>query len=173
MKKLIFLLLIFVGFSTYAQFRQPGRGIRQSQDPNQVQAAPFEFNPQKVIGITTYDVERAAKKIGLSGNKPEFKSFKDTILKFNKDIKDLSRINSFTFTQVKNNVESAQKLATESRDFSILQNAYKEASETFEPIVKIVTDKEKSLDESLKSFLSKKQFDKWLKYKAKQKTKGN
>lgn len=171
MKKLLFLFFFLSAVSVFAQFRNPGRGIRQAPAPNQNQAAPFEFNPEKAIGITVYDIERAAKKIGLKKSKDEFKTFKNTLYKFNKEIKGLTRINSFTFSQVKQNVESAQKLATESRDYTILTNAYKEASTTFKPIVDVVVEKEKKLDASLKAFLSKKQFAKWEKYKRKQKTK--
>lgn len=171
MKKFLIIALVFISIDATAQFRNPGRGIRQSQTPNQNQPPEFKFHPKKAIGIVIYDVDKAAKKIGLKKSKPEFKTFKSTLVKFNKELNGLARINSFTFQQVKQNVEASHKLATESRDYSILTNAYKEASDTFKPIVDIVKEKEKSLDATLKSFLNKKQLAKWEKYKRKQKTK--
>lgn len=171
MKKYTLLILLFIGLNSTAQFMNPGRGIRQSPTPNeQNQQNPLLFNAEKAIGVTYYDVEKTAKKIGIKKNSDSFKKLKDTLVKFNKEIKDISRINSFTFSQAKIKVESAQKLATESRDFTILKSAYKEVSEDFKPIVEEVEKKEKKLDSFFKNLLTKKQFDKWEKYKLKLKT---
>ena len=174
MKRIVFLLLLLSVVSASAQFmnQRRGRGIRQSPMPNQNQPQEFVFNPEKAIGIVIYDVERAAKKIGLKNKKKdEYKQFSTLLTKFNKDMRDLARINSFTFSQEKQNVESSHKLSMESRDFSLLEKAYKQASEKFKPIVDQVKEKEKKLDTSFKTFLSKKQMTKWGKYKQKQKTK--
>ena len=171
MKNYTLIILLLLGFKVSAQFMNPGRGIRQSPTPNeQNQQNPIAFNAEKAIGITYYDVNKTAKKLGIKKNSETFKKLNDTLVKFNKDIKDISRINSFTFSQAKIKVEGAQKLATESRDFTILKTAYKEISEDFKPIVEEVEKKEKNLDSFFKMFLTKKQFIKWEKYKLKLKT---
>ncbi len=171
MKRLFILFLVLSSLSATAQFRNPGRGIRQSPTPNQGQPRKYEFNPEKSIGLTIYKIDKAAKKIGLKESKPEYKSFKNIIYRFNRDVRDLSRINTFTFSKMKQEVESAHKLSVDSRDFTLLKAALKTASDTFKPIVEQLKEKEKALDEKLKPILSKKQFKKWEKYKLKQKTK--
>lgn len=176
MKKVVLLLLVLMSITASAQFMNPrmnqrGRGIRQAPMPNQNQKQKFEFNPARNIGITIYDVEQAAKKIKLKKSKKEFVAFKNTLTKFNKDLNDIKRINTFTFAQQKNNVESSYKLANESRDATLLTAAFKQASEAFAPIVKQVEAKEKALDEALQAILSAKQMERWKKYKRKQKTK--
>lgn len=171
MKNLFILFFVLTSLSANAQFRNPGRGIRQSPQPNQNQPREYEFSPEKAIGITVYNIPKAAKKIGLKESKPEYQKFKNIIYRFNKDIKGLSRINTFTFSKIKQEVESAQKLSLEARDFTTFKNALRKASDTFKPIVDQVKEKEKSLDEKLKPILSKKQFKKWEKYKQRQKTK--
>ena len=62
-------------------------------------------------------------------------------------------------------MESAQKESMKSRDFSALQKANKEVTESFKPIIKVIDDKEKKLDDVLKGILSEKQFKKWTKYR--------
>lgn len=162
MKKLLFALLFLSGISVFAQFRQPGRGVRQAP-PSQNQQV-FDFNPEKAIGLITYNVEKTAKKVGVKKNKDSYNKFVNALSKFNKEVTDLKRINSFTFNQEKENVESSHKLTMESRDFSVLQKAYQRASETFKPIVKELEIKEKALDSVMVGLLSKKQLKKFKKY---------
>ena len=173
MRKFTFLVFLLAGLSVAAQFRNPGRGIRQAPNRNQQNnTQPFpEFSPERAIGITYYNPEKAAKKIKLKKSKDEFGTFKKMILKFNKDVKDIARINSFMFLEAKQKVDGAQKLATESRDYTLLRTAFKEVGETFKPIVDIITEKEKKLDSLVKPLLNDKQFKKWKKYKENQKTK--
>ena len=51
------------------------------------------------------------------------------------------------------------------RDFSALRKANKEVTESFKPIIKVIDDKEKKLDITLKEILSEKQYKKWVKFK--------
>ena len=62
-------------------------------------------------------------------------------------------------------MEAGQKETIKSRDYSALQKANKEVTESFKPIIKVIEDKEKKLDLDLKEFLSEKQQKKWVKYK--------
>lgn len=175
MKAVIFSLLFFVSISSFAQFMNPRGGMNQRGRMGQPQMRnpqpqkPPAFDGKKAIGIVNYDPEKTAKKISLKKSGKKFDSFKKIIVKFNKEINDVARINSFTFSEAKVKIESAQKLASESRDYSVLQNTYKEVSDLFKPIVNEVNRKEEELDNSLKPLLSEKQFKKWKKYKQKRK----
>ena len=62
-------------------------------------------------------------------------------------------------------MEAAQKETIKSRDYTALQNANKEVTESFKPIIKVIEDKEKKLDLELKEVLTGKQQKKWIKYK--------
>ena len=62
-------------------------------------------------------------------------------------------------------MEAAQKETIKSRDFTALQKANKEVTESFKPIIKVIEDKEKKLDLELKEVLTGKQQKKWIKYK--------
>ena len=62
-------------------------------------------------------------------------------------------------------MEAAQKESFNTRDYGILQEAYKEVTTTFEPVTKIVKEKEDHLDENLEKILSVKEYKKWKKYK--------
>jgi hypothetical protein len=62
-------------------------------------------------------------------------------------------------------MEAAQKESMKNRDFSALRKANKEVTESFKPIIKVIDDKEKKLDITLKEILSEKQYKKWVKFK--------
>ena len=62
-------------------------------------------------------------------------------------------------------MEAAQKETIKNRDYSALQKANKEVTESFKPIIKVIEGKEKKLDATLKEILTEKQQKKWLKYK--------
>ena len=62
-------------------------------------------------------------------------------------------------------MEAAQKETIKSRDFTALQKANKEVTESFKPIIKVIEDKEKKLELDLKEVLTGKQQKKWIKYK--------
>jgi len=62
-------------------------------------------------------------------------------------------------------MEAAQKETIKSRDYTALQKANKEVTESFKPIIKVIEDKEKKLDLELKEILTGKQQKKWIKYR--------
>jgi transcription termination factor NusB len=59
----------------------------------------------------------------------------------------------------------AQKESFDTRDYTMFRKAYKEVTTTFEPIVKIVEEKEKELDKKIEKVLTTKELKKWVKYK--------
>ena len=109
MKKYIFLLLIFTSFITYSQFGGM-RNQRQRQMPQTPQQAPEpNFKVEKYIGIIIYDIEKAAKKTGVKLSSDKGKKFSGLLTKYNKEVKDIRRINSFTLRSTKEMVENYQK----------------------------------------------------------------
>lgn len=173
MKKLVVFILLLFEISVYAQFRRPGRGIYQSQTPQQNE---FSFSPEQAIGVVYYDVKKTTKKIDLKNRKKSKKAFEvftKSLSKFNKDMKDLVRIYGFILNQQKQQVESARELAVESRDVKIYQDALKQASEAFKPIVEEIKEKEKAMDSVIKPLMTEDQFKSWVKFREKQKKKAS
>ena len=143
--------------------RTPGLTSAQNQ-PN--------FNVEKAVGLTIYDLERVTKKVGIKESADNYKKVISIFNKFNKEQREVLRINSFSFSQAKIKIEAAQKSVMENRDYSVLEKAYKEVSEGFKPVSEGIKAREKALDESLKPVLSAKQFKKWKKLQDRIKRKG-
>jgi hypothetical protein len=170
-RNIIILALVLFSVSAEAQYNRRQRALETA--PSQAKAQNFpEFKSETVVGISIYDLEKVSKKIKLKKSSDNYSKIMTIFNDFHKEINQIRRINSFTFLQAKEKITIAQKNTLESRDFSELQAAYKEVSKTFEPIVKIVEEKEKNLDAELEKLLSEKQFKKWSKYKKKVKRKG-
>jgi hypothetical protein len=167
------IILAFVLFSVSAEAQYNRRQRVLESAPSQAKAQNFpEFRPEKAVGISIYDLEKLTKKIRLKKSSDNYSKVITLFNDFHKEIKQIKRINNFTFLQAKEKITIAQKSTLESRDFSELQAAYKDVSKTFEPIVKVVEEKEKKLDTELEKLLSEKQLKKWLTYKKKIKRKG-
>lgn len=168
------IILLFVVFSLSAEAQLVNRRTRTlDRTPGTTTAQKLpEFNVEKAVGLTIYEMERVAKKLGLKKSSETLTKVTSIINKFNKSQKELARINSFSFSQAKTKIEAAQKEVLKTREYAVLEKAYKEVSEGFKPISKQIEEKEKTLDESLKSVLSEKQFKKWKKLKDRIKRKG-
>lgn len=167
MKKYIFLLFVFTSFIAQSQFGGM-RNQRQRQLP-QTQRTPPEpnFKIERYIGIVIYDVEKAAKKSGVKLKSKEGKVFSSALTKYNKEIKDIRRINSFTLKSTKEKVESYQKVAQQTGDYSNQLMVQKEMGEKLKPIVETLKVEDMKLVKILKENLSEKQYNKWLKYSRK------
>lgn len=131
-----------------------------------------EFNVERAIGLTIYDIERVAKKVGVKKSKDNYKKLEKIFKDFNKEMNQVKRINGFLLSQAKTKVEAAQTQVLETREYSILEKAYKEVSEGFKPITAEIKSQEEKLDKNLKEVLSEKQFKKWKKLQNKMKRKG-
>ena len=68
-------------------------------------------------------------------------------------------------------MEAAQKEAIKNRDYTVLQIANKEVTESFKPIISTIEEKKKKLNLELEEILSEKQLKKWKKYNASNKKK--
>jgi hypothetical protein len=97
------------------------------------------------------------------------KKLKIVISKFNKSLKEMIRLNSFTFLEMEKYAERSQNEAQKTGDFSIMQKVQKTLNKRFKPFSDDLKEKEKNLDTSLKELFSDKEFKKWIKYKKKAK----
>lgn len=138
------------------QPRQP----RAAQQPR----AP-KIDVEKAVGLTFYNIEKVAKKIGVKKSSETFDKLASIFNSFNRELKQVKRINTFLFSEGKSKMEAAQKEAMKNRDFNALQKANKEVTESFKPIIKVIEEKEEKLDTDIEKVLTDKQQKKWVKYK--------
>ena len=170
MKKIIFLLTLFLSFSTYCQF---GNGMNQRQQrqrqmtQTQRPAPKPNYDVEKYLGIVIYEIEKAAKKSSIKLDSDEGKEFQTILKKYNKEVNDFRRINSFTLRTTKEMVESFQKKAQENKSGAGGDKVFKKMTEDLKPISETLKAKDIVLDKKLKTLLSKKQYKKWLKYNRK------
>lgn len=171
-KTFTLIIILLMTMSVEAQFdsrygSQYNR--RQSMQPRQPRAAQQprvpEIDVEKAVGLVFYNTEKVSKKIGVKKSSDVYGKISSTFNSFNKELKQIKRINTFLFSEGKSKMEAAQKESMKNRDFSALQKANKEVTESFKPIIKVIDDKEKKLDDVLKDILSVKQFKKWTKYR--------
>jgi hypothetical protein len=172
MKKIILLLILGCSFTTNAQFgngqRNGQRQQRQRQMPQTNQKAPEpKFEVKKYLRIVIYDIKKAAKKSRIKLSSKEGKEFSKVLTKYNKDLKDITRINSFLLRSTKEMVESFQKKSMESGDFSDQMNVQKKMNKHLKPIAKTLRKEDIKLDKTMKGLLSKNQYKKWIKYNRK------
>lgn len=168
MKKYILLLFAFTSLITHSQFNNGMRNQRQRQMPQTQQKPPEpDFEIEKYLGILIYDIEKAAKKSSIKLSSDEGKKFFKTITAYNKKIKDISRINSFTLRSTKEMVENFQKNAQKTGDLSKQVEVQKTMTENLKPISDVLRIEDKKLDASMKEILSSKQYKKWIKYNRK------
>ncbi|WP_299047833.1 hypothetical protein [uncultured Polaribacter sp.] len=167
MKQLFFLLALLFTSISYAQFNNNSRQRQSFPSPQQQQSPKPKFEVEKYVGIIIYDVEKAAKKTGVKLSSTTGKTFSTTLKNYNKSIKDIERINSFVLKSTKNMVESFQKKAIETGDFSNQPKVMKAMNETLKPVSESIQQEDKAFDAKMKSVLSKKQYLKWIKYNRK------
>lgn len=168
MKKYILLLFVFTSLIAHSQFNNGMRNQRQRQMPQTQQKQPEpDFEIEKYLGILIYDIEKAAKKSSIKLSFDEGKKFFKTITAYNKKIKDISRINSFTLRSTKEMVENFQKNAQKTGDLSKQVEVQKTMTENLKPISDVLRIEDKKLDASMKEILSSKQYKKWIKYNRK------
>lgn len=169
MKKYIFILFVLTSFIAHSQFGgMRNQGMRQQMPQTSQQAPEPNFNVEKYLGIFIYDdIEKAAKKSSIKLSSDEGKQFSNLLIKYNKKIKDIRRINSFTMRSTKEMVESFQKNAMSTGDISNQQEIQKKMIENLKPIAQTLKTEDLKLVKSLKKLLSEKQYNKWIKYNRK------
>ncbi|MDA7798910.1 hypothetical protein N8948_01725 [Flavobacteriaceae bacterium] len=168
MKHIFFISIILFSITAEAQYNSQ-YNRRQSMQPRQPRAAQQPRAPkidvEKAVGLTFYNIEKVAKKIGVKKSSKTFDKIASIFNSFNRELKQVKRINTFLFSEGKSKMEAAQKEAMKNRDFSALQKANKEVTESFKPIIKVIEEKEEKLDTDIEKVLTDKQQKKWVKYK--------
>lgn len=170
MKKYIFLLFVLTTFLAHSQFGGM-RNQRMRQQMPQTQQKPPEpnFDVERYLGIVIYDdIEKTAKKSNVKLSSKEGKQFSKLLTDYNRKVKDIRRINSFTMKSTKEMVEGFQKTARSTGDVSKQAAIQKKMVENLKPIAETLKTEDLKLVISLKELLSEKQYSKWLKYNRKQ-----
>ena len=168
MKKIIFLFILSSSITVHAQYGYGSNNQRQrSMMQTQRKAPDPSFNIERFVGITYYDIIKAAKKSKVKLTSENGKIFSKILTDYNKSVKDISRINSFFLSSTKEMVENFQKKASKSGDFSDQQKIMQKMNETLRPIAETLQKEDEKLDKDIKGLLTEKQYDKWIKYNAK------
>jgi hypothetical protein len=168
-KHIFFIFLFFSTFFAEAQYNSQfnRRQNMRSRQPMATQKprAP-KINVEKAVGLIFYNIEKVSKKIGIKETSDTYLKVFSILNSYNKELKQIKRINTFLFSEGKSKMEAAQKEAIENRDPTPLRLANKEVTKTFKPIIGIIEEKDEKLNLELEGILSAKQLKKWKKYKA-------
>ena len=168
-KQVLFIFLFFSVFYAEAQYNSQFNR-RQSMQPRQPRAAQQPRAPkidvEKAVGLIIYNIEKVTKKTGIKKSSDTYLKFSSILNSYNKELKQIKRINTFLFSEGKSKMEAAQKEAIKNRDYTPLQIANKEVTESFKPIISTIEEKSKKLNLKLEEILSVKQLKKWKKYNA-------
>lgn len=168
-RHIVFILLFLFSLRIEAQYN---RQRIQPRTPVVSQQQRFpEIDVEKAVGMFFYDSEKVLKKIGVKKSSDNFNLVAAILKKFNRELNQIRRINSFLFSEGKAKIDYARKESVKSGDFSIIRNATKEVTSMFDPIIEVVKESEKNLDLELEKILSSKELNKWLKYKRNMKKK--
>ncbi|MFY0602396.1 MAG: hypothetical protein JXQ93_00495 [Flavobacteriaceae bacterium] len=159
MKQLIFLFIIFSTLTVSSQLRRNN----PYPNTNNNNSVP-ELKPENVAGLLEYETKKTCKKISVKQKSELGKKVVSAIEKYNKSIRDITRINKFSLDDLKNTYKSAIKKARENGDMSQMNKFRQKMALVITPIRKESTKKDSILTLNLKSLLNKKQFKKWIRY---------
>ena len=115
-KKVILITFLLLSVTIEAQYgsrygSQYNR--RQSMQPRQPRAAQQprapEINVEKAVGLIFYNMEKIGKKVGVKKSSDAYKEMASVFNSFNKELKQIKRINTFLFSEGKSKMEAAQK----------------------------------------------------------------
>lgn len=166
-KQLVIAFFVLFTLTAEAQFQRRQRVV--NRNPVTQQQKPPEFNVERAIGLTVYDIDVIIKKLSLKESSDYYKKIVTVFNAFIRKQRELTRINSFSFSQAKTKIEAAQKEVLKSRNYAVLEKAYKDVSEKFVPITDQIKEREEQLDKDLEPLFTKKQFKKWKKLQTKMK----
>ncbi|QTE22666.1 hypothetical protein [Polaribacter cellanae] len=152
MKK-IFLLFVLI---------QSGFAFSQ-QEPEFV-----KYNAKNAANIFYYNLSEIPKKIKVKKEVTKNKTLAN-LRKYNDKIKNIAFLNSPKLQELELTINSLGKQLYSNRDLA--EKISKKIETTILPIRDSIDVYEKTLNENLKSFLSKRQFKKWLKYQKAEKRK--
>lgn len=168
MKNITFLILLLFTLSLSAQFRNRDN-LGGYPNTNRGAASIPKFNAAEAAGLIEYEVKKTCKKIGVKPKSDVGKKVVEALTKYNKSVKDVTRINTISLKDLEKNYKQAYKTAQESRDFSSIRILRGQIKTVLTPIRKVAAKNDSILNVSLKEVLNKKQLKKWEKYSEKMK----
>lgn len=152
MKKAVFILVLFISYVSVAQ-----------------EAPEFpKYNAKNAATIFYYNYSEVPEKIKVKDDATKSKTFK-ALKTYNSKIKKISFLNTPKLSELELTINTLGKQLYSNRDLA--DKVRKKLEETILPIRDSITVHQKTLNDELKSFLSKKQFKKWLKYQKAEKRK--
>ncbi len=165
MKKLLFILIIFLNSNLFAHppagggRRQQGNGS-QNEQPKKVK----KFSSKDAAGIFYYDIEEVIKKLKIKDDKEQYQ-IKKALKNYNFKIKEISFLNATKFSDFDLAVNSMSK----SNNVEDRREMRKKVEVVLRPIREKVRENEMELNSVFKTFLSEKNLKKWYKYQKKKK----
>ncbi len=153
MKNSLLLILFCLSFAAFSQNEPP--------------KLP-KYNAKNAAGIFYYNILEAEDKIKLKKDERKV-PFSKALRKYNNKIKDISFLNSTNLNDVDLTVNSNRTKAF--KDPEIANKLRKIIVEKVAPVKDSIEKVEKVLNGELKTFLSKRQFKRWLRYQRSQKEK--
>lgn len=127
-----------------------------------------KYNAKNAANIFYYNISEVPEKIKVKNESTESKTIK-ALRNYNDKIKKIAFLNSTKLQELDLIVNSAGKRLFSDRDLA--QRVRKKIEELILPLRDSVLGYEKVLNDTLKTFLSRKQHKKWLKYQRAEKRK--
>jgi hypothetical protein len=152
MKQGSIILVLFISYFSFAQ-----------------DAPDFpEYNAKDAANIFYYNFSKVPEEIKVKDEVTKSKTLKSLRL-YNDKIKKISFLNSLKLQELELTINSIGKRLYSDRDLAL--KVKQRLEKTILPIRDSIDLHEKTLNDNLKSFLSKRQFRKWLKYQKLEKRK--
>ena len=152
MKKFSIILVLFISYFSFAQ-----------------DTPDFpEYNAKNAASIFYYNFSEVPEEIKVKDDVTKSKTVKWLRL-YNDKIKKISFLNSLKLQELELSINSLGKRLYSDRNLA--SKVTKRVETIISPIRDSIDIHEKTLNDNLKSFLSKRQFRKWLKYQKSQKRK--
>ncbi|AUC86558.1 hypothetical protein CW731_15275 [Polaribacter sp. ALD11] len=152
MKKILIILVLFISYLSFGQ-----------------EAPEFpKYNARNQANIFYYNLSEVPKEIKVKEDITKNKTIK-VLRVYNDKIKKISFLNSPKLQELELTINTLGKQLYSNRDLA--EKVRKKIETTISPIRDSIAVHEKGLNDDLKSFLSKRQFKKWLKYQRGEKRK--
>ncbi|WP_405605439.1 hypothetical protein [Polaribacter sp. Asnod1-A03] len=159
MRKIIFTLIILYSISISSQ----NYSNIKSLPKNEIGQGILHVNASSIAGIFYYGQEKVIKKIKIKVKDGSKKTLIiKGIKKYNEAIKELSDSNAKELSDIDVIIKSTATI----KDNKVKAGVLKIASVFIEPIKNEVDILEKKLNDNFNTFLSEKEFKKWMKYQS-------
>ncbi|MCG1036993.1 hypothetical protein [Polaribacter sargassicola] len=164
MKNMLFIAMLLVSVQFYAQPPGGGRG-GSGQNLQGTNREVREFKASDVAGIIYYNEKEVIKKLKIKEEDKKLLMSKE-LQNYNSKIKEISFLNSETFTEL--NVVVKAAMSSGNRETAMKMR--KKVEEIIKPVREEVSLHEEELNKNIESILSEKQLKKWLKYQSNKKS---